>query len=332
VANFPSAGITLADDATLPEVIKALRFIATQQNRNIANSVRQVQADPRMKDERVAYALRSLAHNIEIVDMGRGIEGDVLYLVNRRQAAFGSPGNPGPGGTVPAAGNGPLLDAVHNADTVAQAVSRGSLIYGNATPKWDELVIGANKKVLASNGTDAAWTALDQSYIADRVLREWLPMQMGWVLANGTVISATVLGTYPDVYQGYQFVDAPPVAPQGVLYQWKMPKQWASGTVEAKMLYRMIAVGLGANSQFEFRLRTLSYSPGASPVGAATTVTTIVAHPGEYANTHEQSLGTFTATADQMVRIVLDRNTAGTDDTTDSVNVIGVALEYTADS
>src|SRR3990172_2759613 len=51
-----------------------------------------------------------------------------------------------------------LLDGV-KADTVAQTVSRGSLIYGNATPKWDELVVGAANSVLWSDGTDVSWSA-----------------------------------------------------------------------------------------------------------------------------------------------------------------------------
>ncbi|KKL47479.1 hypothetical protein LCGC14_2335110, partial [marine sediment metagenome] len=43
-------------------------------------------------------------------------------------------------------------------DSVADGVTRGSLIYGNATPKWDELVIGAADTILASDGTDFSWT------------------------------------------------------------------------------------------------------------------------------------------------------------------------------
>lgn len=50
-----------------------------------------------------------------------------------------------------------ILDASAHSDTVLQGVSRGSLIYGNATPKWDELVIGASGKVLTSDGTDVSW-------------------------------------------------------------------------------------------------------------------------------------------------------------------------------
>lgn len=55
------------------------------------------------------------------------------------------------------AGSHNLLDGSVHGDSVADAVSRGSLIYGNSTPKWDELVIGAANAVLTSDGTDAAW-------------------------------------------------------------------------------------------------------------------------------------------------------------------------------
>jgi hypothetical protein len=51
-----------------------------------------------------------------------------------------------------------MLSATHT-DTVVNAVTRGSLIYGNATPAWDELVIGTSGKILTSDGTDASWQA-----------------------------------------------------------------------------------------------------------------------------------------------------------------------------
>lgn len=60
--------------------------------------------------------------------------------------------------TTAASGNVLLDGTVHN-DTVAQSPTRGSLIYGNSTPKWDELVVGAANTILKSDGTDTAWTA-----------------------------------------------------------------------------------------------------------------------------------------------------------------------------
>lgn len=55
-----------------------------------------------------------------------------------------------------AAANHNLFSASH-LDTVVQTATRGSLLYGNATPLWDELVIGAAKKALFSDGTDVLY-------------------------------------------------------------------------------------------------------------------------------------------------------------------------------
>lgn len=57
-----------------------------------------------------------------------------------------------------------LLGTSHS-DTTTAAVSRGSLIYGNSTPLWDELVIGTAGQVLQSDGTDIAWS--DDLYMAN---------------------------------------------------------------------------------------------------------------------------------------------------------------------
>jgi hypothetical protein len=53
-----------------------------------------------------------------------------------------------------------ILDGSVHSDSVAQGVSRGSLIYGNATPKWDELVVGSAGAFLRNDGTDAMWSTL----------------------------------------------------------------------------------------------------------------------------------------------------------------------------
>ena len=53
-----------------------------------------------------------------------------------------------------------LLDGSTIQDSVADTVTRGSIVYGNSTPKWDELVIGSAGAVLSSDGTDAAWDSI----------------------------------------------------------------------------------------------------------------------------------------------------------------------------
>lgn len=50
-----------------------------------------------------------------------------------------------------------ILDSDDHSDSVTDAVTRGSIIVGNSTPKWDELPIGAANKLLTSDGTDATW-------------------------------------------------------------------------------------------------------------------------------------------------------------------------------
>ena len=73
------------------------------------------------------------------------------------------------GGETPKAHD--ILSAQHG-DTAADAVTRGSIIYGNATPKWDELVIGAADRYLKSDGTDAAWGQVDHDTTVNFVANE----------------------------------------------------------------------------------------------------------------------------------------------------------------
>ena len=60
-------------------------------------------------------------------------------------------------GAAPAAHD--ILSLSHG-DTLAAAVSQGSLVYGNGTPKWAELVIGGAGTLLRSDGADVAWASL----------------------------------------------------------------------------------------------------------------------------------------------------------------------------
>lgn len=55
-----------------------------------------------------------------------------------------------------------ILDgSIHN-DSVADAVTRGSIIYGNDTPNWDELVLGGADTFLGSDGTDISYRTAAQ--------------------------------------------------------------------------------------------------------------------------------------------------------------------------
>ena len=60
-------------------------------------------------------------------------------------------------GSAPSWGTTTLLNGNFHSDTVAQTPTRGSIVYSNATPKWDELPIGAASTLLKSDGTDISW-------------------------------------------------------------------------------------------------------------------------------------------------------------------------------
>lgn len=65
----------------------------------------------------------------------------------------------------------PLLDGVQNNDTVAQTPTKGSLIVGNATPAWDELLVGATDgdvlTVKSSASVGMSWQTPSTSFPYD---------------------------------------------------------------------------------------------------------------------------------------------------------------------
>lgn len=90
-----------------------------------------------------------------------------------------------------------VLSATHG-DTLAAGVSQGSLIYGNATPKWAELVLSANS-VLVSDATDVKWATTLPTGVQDNITR------LGTLIAGATgagftvaLTTSTITGTLAD--------------------------------------------------------------------------------------------------------------------------------------
>jgi hypothetical protein len=88
------------------------------------------------------------------------------------------------GGTQGSGGGNALLDGSVHTDTVAQTVSRGSLIYGNSTPKWDELTVGGASTVLTSDGTDVSWQSI--SIVGGNLFLQTTNLSNAQTLALGT--------------------------------------------------------------------------------------------------------------------------------------------------
>lgn len=113
-------------------------------------------------------SLGSLSTILDLV--GSAAQGDILYRGAATWTRLGAGTNgqflktQGAGANptwAAASSTNALLDGSAHSDTVAQGVTRGSLIYGNSTPAWNELVIGAANRLLGSDGTDVAWVQGD---------------------------------------------------------------------------------------------------------------------------------------------------------------------------
>ena len=85
-----------------------------------------------------------------------------------------------------------LLDGTVHTDTATATVTRGSMVYGDSTPEWNELVIGVSNTFLKSDGTDPAWTSIVSTDLSD--FAEAAQDAVGAALIN----TATIDLTYTD--------------------------------------------------------------------------------------------------------------------------------------
>jgi hypothetical protein len=119
-----------------------------------------------------------------------------------------------------------LLSATHG-DTAAAGVTRGSVMIGNVTPAWSELVIGAVGAFLRSDGTDVSWstdgsalTALNASALASgTVPLARISALTDTQIATGADIAASKLAittgsNFDAFYQGSTTWDPASVADQ----------------------------------------------------------------------------------------------------------------------
>lgn len=108
----------------------------------------------------IALASTTLSERFRIGPSGQLGIGGATYGSSGNVLTSGGSGA-APSWAAPAAQTSTLLDGSVHTDTVAQTVTRGSLVYGNSTPKWDELAVGASAGMfLRTDATDAMWSTL----------------------------------------------------------------------------------------------------------------------------------------------------------------------------
>lgn len=93
-----------------------------------------------------------------------------------------------------------ILSATHT-DSTAAAASQGSVIIGDGTPKWTELIIGGANEVLTSDGTDVAWAAATGDDLGDHVATQALDMASNNI-SGANIISGAALYTSGNITTG----------------------------------------------------------------------------------------------------------------------------------
>jgi hypothetical protein len=236
-------------------------------------------------------------------------------------------------------GSNILLDGSSHTDTTNSACNRGDLIVGNSSNVWDDLVIGADKKVLASDGTDATWTSIDNSHLPNRTRTKWI-WQQDFAQVNGTAASINEQGTYPARVETRTLASAPAAKPTGFHYVWEVPKDYVSGTsLTFKVLWHPTAAGSNPDDSWYARIHVVRFLPGTTLYDATRTTigTSIILDdtiPAAKQMT-ESTIGSTTPaslTAGEYLAVAFDRDQDNAADTTTAgVSWHGIKIEYTAD-
>lgn len=304
-----------------PEADKKARLVYE----TMATAFQRLQAlidtDPRMSDTRIAHGVTTQQGDVIFDYATLPNPGDVPYAVDGgRRAVWGSGTTPAPtgGGVSPAVGSPhALLDGVQNNDTVAQTPSRGSLIYGNSTPKWDELVKPSVASILKNDATDAAWVTIPTR-------KKWLDTHF-WSVASPNPPALALHGTYPDDYIAWDF-DA--LNTEGIVTDFEVPEDWLTGTLTFKV--RWATSGATATNWVPL-LRYKERDDG----DTLTVANTLITGPTTSANAAVDvlmttTIGSFTPTTpNRIVRLIFERAPGGNDTYGGTIRVLGIRVEYT---
>ena len=217
-----------------------------------------------------------------------------------------------------------ILSTAHS-DAVASAVSRGSLIYGNATPAWDELAVGTANTVLVSNGTDVSWSAISSAHITNRTRILFLPPDVFGTAAR------SLLGSNPNALETLNTAGA---AESYWHTNFSVPADYVSG---ANWTVHWAAITQATASAWTPRLQVRKLN-SAVVTSVATADTAVTATIASAAYTHMQTSGftlpdSQTYAANELWRLTFWRPaTSDAGDTyNNNVHVLGIQFSYVAD-
>lgn len=193
-----------------------------------------------------------------------------------------------------AVGGHAILSASHT-DTVVNTVVRGDIVYGNLTPKWTRLALGASGSMLRSDGTDVAWS-LDGSGLTTLNAANISSGTLG-VANGGTAITTTPTNGQLLIGNGTNYTLA---APTGTANQISIALGAGSVTFStpqnlhtaATPQYGKLGLGVAADANYEAKVNgALAWAyVDDSTCGAADTV------DWSTGNEHKSTLSAATCT------------------------------------
>lgn len=191
--------------------------------------------------------ITSLAENdvltVEIDQVATGAE-DLVVVIDLDLVV----GLVGPAGA--AGGAHDILDAAVHTDSALDAVTRGSIIVGNLTPKWDELLKGAAGRVLTAGALDLSWEVpaaggTGVGFTAHLSANQDIPSGVSTTVQFDT--EEDDLGG--DFNVGTYTFTAPNSAPYQVSFAYRYLEDLADGSTEGFNLYKNAAVYLSTVSK-----------------------------------------------------------------------------------
>jgi len=223
-------------------------------------------------------ALTIACNAVTLAHMAGGTDGNIITYNACGNPAFVTTGCCGQVltsngvGTAPtfqcsAGGNHNLLSTTHS-DSTTDAVTRGSIVVGNSTPAWDELVIGTCGQVLTTDACgDAVWScAGGGGGIRTNVLR------MVPEVPEGTIAFPCIrtYSTAVNKISGHIFPDG---ACEGQVNYKVIIPQCLAGTPNAKIRLHIAATAAGTTccQTTRWETRTLARADGESLDIAMTT-------------------------------------------------------------
>lgn len=171
------------------------------------------------------------------------------------------------------------------------------------------------------------WTFNDL-VVPTRTRRIFLPANQ-LVQANGTAMTLTTLGTYPDSWSEWPMVTAPGAAPQALYGGFEVPQDYVSGGTFTAVYSQSTASAV----QWRAEVNYASLASAGDPTTAASVVAASITPTATINLVQVATIGTVVATltVGNWIRFNFERDSAHADDTNaGDIRIIGLRFEYTS--